>query len=84
MHCNWDGNRVKESVRNIGDDDSQTILSEQEFDDVIVNDALHGNPSHSKMQEPPFSDTSLATIPKNQSLRHKPDLACRKNGCKNG
>ena len=35
---------VKESVGNIGDDDSQTILSEQEFDDVSVNDALHGNP----------------------------------------
>ena len=79
MHCNRDGNRVKESVGNIGDDDSQTILSEQEFDYVSVNDALHGNPhSPSKVQESHFSDTSLATMPKHQSLRYKADLACRK------
>ena len=81
MHCNSDGNRVKESVGNIGDNDTQAILSEQEFDDVSVNDvsvndAVHGNShSPSKLQESQFSNTLVATIPKHQPLRHKANLA---------
>ena len=65
-------------------DDSQTILSEQDFDDASASDALRGN-SHSlsKVQESQFSaDTYLATMPRHQSLRYKADLAYHKNAAK--
>ena len=63
--------------------DTQAVLSEQEFDNVSVNDTLHSNShSPSKVQESKFSVTSLATMPKHQSLRHKADIVYGTNAAK--